>query len=98
MIRIEVFASPGCRRYQGTVGTVQNIAKDIGADRVAWRRIDVFEEIDYAVALGALTTPAVAIDGDLVFTAAPSAKGLRAAVDSRIKENPEEQRSEGREQ
>lgn len=74
------------------------MVQDIGADRVEWCRVDVLERIDYAVALGVLATPAIAIDGGLVFTAAPSGKALRAAIERRMTEDPEERRSEDLEQ
>ncbi len=45
-----------------------------------WREIDPVEELDYAVELGVLTLPAVAIDGKLVFSSLPTAEQLVAAV------------------
>lgn len=98
MIKIEVFASPGCRRCLGTVRSVEKIAQEIGAEGVEWRRVDVLEEIDYAVELGVLATPAIAIDGALVFTASPSEKALREAIASHLAANLGEQLSVGREQ
>tara|TARA_R110000782_G_scaffold20726_5_gene56066 strand:- start:548 stop:718 length:171 start_codon:yes stop_codon:yes gene_type:complete len=49
-----------------------------------WRIVQVLDEIDYAVALGVLSIPAVAIDGELVFTALPSRKQLREALEHRL--------------
>lgn len=42
------------------------------------------EEIDYAVALGVLSTPANALNGELVFPSLPSAAKLRQAIVSRL--------------
>jgi protein-disulfide isomerase len=52
--------------------------------------IDVVENIDRAVALGILATPAIAIDGKLVFTKLPSDARLRQSMrqaigDARLK-------------
>jgi len=51
---------------------------------IVYREIDVLEELDYAVSLGVLTTPSIAIDGELVFTAIPSEKKLRVAIEKRV--------------
>ena len=42
------------------------------------------EELDYAVELGILATPAIAIDGQLRFTGLPSIRVLRAEFDRRL--------------
>ncbi|KRT56653.1 Thioredoxin domain, partial [endosymbiont of Ridgeia piscesae] len=42
--------------------------------------VNVLEELDYAVQIGVLATPAIAIDGELVFTALPSEKRLRQTL------------------
>ncbi len=44
----------------------------------------MLEEIDYAIALGVLSTPAIAIDGILLCTGLPSEKKLRAALKVRL--------------
>ncbi|EGW55240.1 hypothetical protein TevJSym_ae00970 [endosymbiont of Tevnia jerichonana (vent Tica)] len=46
--------------------------------------VNVLEELDYAVQIGVLATPAIAIDGELVFTALPSEKRLRQTLQQRI--------------
>jgi len=96
VIRIEVMVSSVCPRCEGAVRIVQHLAREVGSDRVAWRRIDVLEEIDYAVELGVLATPAIIVDGVLTFTAAPSAKALRKVIEKRMTEKSGEQRAEGR--
>jgi predicted thioredoxin/glutaredoxin len=39
-------------------------------------QVDVIEEIEHTVDLGVLSVPAIAIDGELVFTGLPSAQRL----------------------
>lgn len=48
--------------------------------------MDVLEELDYAVELGVLSLPAMAINGELVFRSHISARRLRDALDSRLQE------------
>ncbi len=57
---------------------------EFGKETIAYREVDVLKELDYAVSLGVLTTPCIAIDGELVFTAMPSKKKLRAEIDKRV--------------
>jgi protein-disulfide isomerase len=47
---------------------------------VQWREVNILEEMDYAVDLGVLSTPAIAINGKLVFTGLPSHKKLHRAL------------------
>jgi len=44
---------------------------------VTWRDVNVLEELDYAVQLGVLTPPSMAIDGELVFAKLPTRAQLR---------------------
>lgn len=83
MIKVEVFSSPGC----GKCGHARDVLRRLTAemDSVEWREVNVLEEMDYAVALGVLSTPAIAIDGELVFSSLPSAAKLRSALEARRK-------------
>jgi len=82
MLKIEVFSSPGCAKCAHAKDALRRIAAELGGDRIAWRDVDVLAEMDYAVRLGVLSTPAIAINGRLVFTALPSAKKLRAVLEA----------------
>ncbi len=84
MVKVEVFSSPGCGKCTQAKTVLQAVAADLGADKVTWREVNILEEIDYAVDLGILSSPAIAIDGVLVFTALPSAKKLRAEISRRF--------------
>ena len=53
-------------------------------DRVTWRAVELLDELDYAVALGVVSTPSLAINGEVVFTALPSTKKLRFALEERL--------------
>ena len=50
------------------------------AGDLEWRSLNVLEELDYAVELGVLSLPAIAIDGELVFAALPTPKQLGLAI------------------
>ncbi len=83
-IQIEVFSSPGCSRCGQVFDVLQTITQEIGAERIEWREVNVLEELEYAVELGVLSMPAIAIDGELVFKSHPSAGKLREAVETRL--------------
>ena len=88
-VQIEVFSSPGCSRCAQVFATLESITRDFGTDLIEWRKVDVLEELDYAVELGVLSMPAIAIDGELVFRSHTSARRLRDALDVRLKEQTE---------
>ncbi len=83
-IQIEVFSSPGCSRCGQVFDILQTITRELGAERIEWREVNVLDELDYAVELGVLSMPAIAIDGELVFKSHPSAGKLREALETRL--------------
>jgi protein-disulfide isomerase len=85
-IKVEVFSSPGCGKCGHAKEVLRQIAEEIGGGRIDWREVNVLDEMDYAVMLGVLSTPAIAVNGKLVFTALPSAKKLREILEARLRE------------
>ncbi len=90
-IKVEVFSSPGCSKCGKAKYVLQDIAKDIGGDRINWREVNILDEIDYAVQLGVLSTPSIAINDVLIFTSLPSEKRLRRELLKRLNEESQEQ-------
>lgn len=86
MLKVEVFSSPGCGKCGHAKDVLKKIAEELGAGRIAWREVNVLDEMDYAVSLGVLSTPAIAVNGELVFTALPSAKKLRQTLEQRLRQ------------
>ncbi len=52
-IQVEVFSSPGCSRCGQVFDLLQTITRDLGAERIDWREVNVLDELDYAVELRA---------------------------------------------
>ena len=75
-LKIEIFSAPNCSRCSKGKILVAELVTELAAD-ISWRVVDVVQELDYAVALGVLSTPAIAINGKLVFVSLPSKKKLR---------------------
>ncbi len=84
-IQVEVFSSPGCSRCGQVFAMLESITRDFGSERIEWREVNVLDELEYAVELGVLSMPAIAIDGELVFRSHPSTRKLRDALDVRLK-------------
>ena len=84
VINVEVFASPGCSKCGHAKEVLRKLADELGEGKVRWREVNILEEMDHAVALGVMSTPAIAIDGELVFTGLPSRARLEAALRSRL--------------
>lgn len=85
-VTIEVFAAPGCSACAQARTMLKAVAEEF--DQVRWREVDILREVDYAVALGILSTPAIAIDGALVFASLPNARKLRAELARRCGSAP----------
>lgn len=86
-IKVEVLSSPGCSRCGQAKDVLRKVAEEIGGGRIEWREVNVLDEMDYAVRLGVLSTPAIAVNGELVFTALPSAKKLRQILEAEIRKS-----------
>jgi len=82
-IQVEIFAVPGCARCGRAKAVLAEVAEAFGG-AVRWRAVDVVAELDYAVTLGVRATPAIVIDGTLVFTGLPGEAELRRALEARL--------------
>ncbi len=78
-MKIELFYAPGCNKCAANRESLKTAAKRAGTD-VEWRELDVLKNMDYAVDLGILSLPAIAIDGVLEFPALPNVKQLVNAI------------------
>ena len=86
-IKVEAFSSPGCGRCAQARDTLKAVVEELGEKRATWRDVNILEEMDYAVELGILSPPAIAIDGELVFPALPSPSRLRAELIKRVEKS-----------
>lgn len=83
-IKVEVFSSPGCGKCGHAKEVLKKLANELGGNTINWREVNILEELDYAVELGVLSTPSIAINDELVFSNLPSAKKLRVELLSRL--------------
>lgn len=81
-MKIEIFYTPGCSECVAAHAALRKVAQESVKD-LEWRELNVLDDLDYAVQLGVLTLPSIAVDGELVFTSMPTAAQLREALRKR---------------
>lgn len=75
-MKVELIYAPGCAECMTARADLRSAAEAAVAG-AEWIEINVLDALDYAVELGVLTLPALAIDGSLVFAALPTPAQLR---------------------
>jgi hypothetical protein len=79
-----VFVLPGCDRCSVGLDELKAVAASFGSAAFAWHERNLLQNIDDAVKLGILSSPAIAIDGKLAFTSLPSPQQLRDALGKHV--------------
>lgn len=80
-VTIEVIAAPGCKKCARAQGELRAIAASVlGEGQLVWREVNVLEELDYAVSLGVLSMPAIAVNGELKFSSLPTPEQFRTGL------------------
>ncbi|WP_322083308.1 glutaredoxin [Burkholderia sp. BCC1972] len=83
-LRVEFFFAPGCNRYKLIDDALQEIAREVCASEVIWRDVNVIDEIDYAIELGVVTLPSLAINGELCKVRSFGALEFRKELERRL--------------
>jgi glutaredoxin len=83
-IKIELFSTPGCSHCQRAQESLKEVALAFAEAEVTWRDINVLDALDYAVELGVLTPPSIAIDSELIFPRLPSVAQFRQELARRL--------------
>ncbi len=83
-ISVEIFSSPGCGKCGHAKDVLRSLVEEIGGDKINWKEVNILDDLDRAVELGVMSTPSIAIDGELIFSSLPSAKKLRAELENRL--------------
>ncbi|MBC3884078.1 thioredoxin family protein [Undibacterium griseum] len=77
-IKIELIAAPGCGKCVAAQQQLRAIATAVfGNNEVVWREVNVLKEFDYALSLGVLSMPAIAVNGELKFSSLPTPEQFR---------------------
>ena len=58
-VLVEVLTASGCGRCQKIKALTKEVIAELNDDRVRYQEINVVDDIDYAVRLGVMSTPAL---------------------------------------
>jgi len=75
-LTIELISTFSCQRCHKAQQKLKNILSTINSTEIEYKEVNVLKQLDYAVSLGVLTTPAIAVNGKLRFRSIPSEKKL----------------------
>lgn len=79
-VRVEFLFAGGCDKCAEAREALRD---EVQSFDIEWKEVNIAEQPNRAVDLGVVSTPAVAINGELVFRTAPSATELRRAIRER---------------
>jgi thioredoxin 1 len=78
-MKVEIIHTTGCKTCAASRDNLKAVAEQ-AVQHLDWQEVNVQEALDYAVELGVLTLPAVAINGKLVFSSMPTPAQLTQAL------------------
>ena len=78
-MKVELFYSPGCQECAAAQARLKAAAYE-AVPHIDWCELNVLDELDYAVELGVLTLPAIAINSKLVFSSLSTPQQLHKAL------------------
>ena len=82
-MKVELFYTPGCEKCADNKDKLRTVATELVPDLV-WRELNVLDEVDYAVEVGVITLPSIAIDGEVLFSSLPTCRQLRRELIKRL--------------
>ena len=80
-LSVELFFAAGCSKCAESRDALREAAQSSG--QVEWKETDIAKKPNRAMDAGVVSTPAVAIDGELIFPTMPSPADLRKAIAAR---------------
>jgi len=84
-VQLELFTANVCARCAQAKNVMTGLVQELDDDQIQLDFIDVVENIDHAVELGVLVTPALAVNGELVFAPLPQRKKVLKALRAELK-------------
>ena len=82
-MKVELFYTPGCEKCADNKDKLRTVATELVPDLV-WRELNVLDELDYAVEVGVIALPSIAIDGEVLFSSLPTCRQLRRELIKRL--------------
>ena len=85
-LTIELISTFTCKRYQKAQQKLKNVLSKFDSTKVEYSEVNVLKQLDYAVSLGVMATPAIAVNGKLHFVSIPSEKQLQLELQKLLEE------------
>ena len=82
-MKVELFYTPGCEKCADNKDKLRTVATELVPDLV-WRELNVLDELDYAIEVGVIALPSIAIDGEVLFSSLPTCRQLRRELIKRL--------------
>ena len=82
-MKVELFYTPGCEKCADNKDELRTVATEL-VPNLVWRELNVLDELDYAVEVGVITLPSIAIDGEVLFSSLPTCRQLRRELIKRL--------------
>lgn len=83
-IKVEVFSSPGCGSCKQAKAVLNKVIDALDADQFDYQEVDITQDMERAQSLGVMSTPSIAIDGELSFTGVPKESELTSALEEKM--------------
>ncbi len=83
-MRLELFTANVCAHCARAKSDLTGLLEELDNDQIELEFIDVVENIDHAVEMGVLVTPALAVNGKLVFAPLPERKTVLQAIEAEL--------------
>lgn len=83
-MQLELFTANFCSRCAQAKSDLSAMVEELGEDDCVLTFVDVVENLDRAVELGILATPALAVNGKLVFAPLPARNVVLQALKSEL--------------
>lgn len=81
-MKIELFQAVGCTSCADSREALKSVAEQT-VPGLQWRDVDLMKELDYAVELGVICLPAIAVDGQVAFSSLPTPAQLKKELERR---------------
>lgn len=83
-VQLELFTADACSYCVQAKSILTGLVEELDNDQIELNFIDVVENIDHAVEMGVLVTPALAVNGRLVFAPLPGRKTVLHALKAEL--------------
>jgi len=84
-MQLELFTADVCAHCVQAKSILTGLVEELDNDQIELNFIDAVEDIDHAVEMGVLVTPALAVNGKLVFAPLPERKIVLQALEAELK-------------